>query len=113
MDKRIKVNCFGLYIRTNNGKYRKVNMLEFLLKESGNTEETKTLNPIVLEDVIPKSFPSDAIKIFDDIIPSNLFDLRECLEIAKQDNFKVFIYKGKKYIFIDNKLNRVTEKRGE
>jgi len=113
MDKRIKVNCFGLYIRTSSGKYRKVNMLEFLLKEEENTDELKTLNPIVLEDVIPKSFPSDAIKIFDDTIPSNLFDIKECIEIAHQENLKVFIYKGKNYIFIDNKLNRVTEKRGE
>ena len=113
MDKRIKVNCFGLYIRTNNGKYRKVNSLEFLLKEDGNTEEVKTLNPIVLEDVIPKSFPSDAIKIFDDTIPNNLFDIKECIEIAQQENYKVFVYKRKHYIFIDNRLNRVTEKRGE
>lgn len=111
MEERIIIPCKGLYIKKSNGRYREVTSLEFLLTKEEGVDEAGTLNPIIVEDVIPKSIPGDAIKILEQRLPLNLLDIRECFEKMFQENLKPFIYKGNTYIFIDNILNLVIAKK--
>ena len=110
MEERIVVICVGLYIKTKSGRYRQVKSLEFLV-QGEEENDLKKLNPIIVEDILPKSFPANGIKIFEEKLPNNLFCFRECLEITKQENSKIFVHRGRKYVFMNNVLNRITEKR--
>jgi len=113
MNERIVVHCKGLFIKKVNGRYREVSSLEFLTTSNVGVVENETLNPIIIEDSLPNSLPGDAIKIFEQRLPVNLFNVSECFKPMLQHNNIAFIYKGKKYIFMDNILNRIIEKEEE
>jgi len=113
MNDRIVVNCVGLFIKKANGKYREITSLEFLTTNNKEINENETLNPIIIEDSLPNSLPGNALKIFEQRLPVNLFNASECFEPVLQDNNRTFIYKGRKYMFIDNVLHRITVEEGE
>lgn len=111
MSERIIVHCAGLFIKRKSGTYSQVNRLEFLPKDLEEMSETKTLNPIVVEDVIPKSFPDEgAIKVFEDNLPNSLFEFDECMILFEQLDSRMFCYKGKQYIILDKKLYQIIGK---
>ena len=107
MDERVIVYCNGLFIKKINGRYREVTSLEFLSAKTTGIDETKTLNPIMIEDMIPQSLPGEAIKIVEQKLPRNLLDIRKCFETVLQDNLQPFIYKGEHYLFMGNTLTVV------
>ena len=111
MNKRVVVLCKGLFIKKTNGRYREITSLEFLSIDNVDVKENETLNPIIIEDMIPKSLPGEAFKIFEQRLPSSLLDLKECFEPMLQENLKPFLYKGKYYIFIENILNQIITKK--
>ena len=111
MSERIIVHCAGLFIKRKSGTYSQVNRLEFLPKDLEEKSETKTLNPIMVEDCIPKSFPAEeALKVFEDSLPNSLFEFDECMILFEQPDSKIFGYKGKKYIILDKKLYQIIGK---
>jgi len=113
MTKRIVVNCKGLFIKKVNGRYREINSLEFLTIDNEDVVENEVLNPIIIENSLPNSFPGDAIKIFEQRLPVNLFSVSECFKPMLQYNDIAFLYKGRIYIFFDNVLHRIIKKEGE
>lgn len=108
MNERIVVPCKGLFIRKSNGRYREITSLEFLTVNNRDVVENEVLNPIIIEDSLPKSLPGNAVKIFEQRLPINLLDARICFEAMLQENNVVFIYRGKKYVFLDSILHRLT-----
>ena len=109
MNERIVVSCKGLFISKTNGRYREIISLEFLTLNNGEVNEQETLNPVMIEDCMPKSMPGDAIQILEQRLPVNLFMIENCFKPMLQDNNLPFVYKGRKYMFIDNTLHRVIE----
>ena len=111
MNKRIVVQCKGLFIRKSTGAYREISRLEVIVSYNKPIKENELLNPIIIETGIPQSLPGDALKLYEQKLPKNLFDLKECFESYLQENNIPFIYKNRKYIFLENILHRVIEEK--
>jgi len=113
MNERIVVHCKGLFIKKGNGRYREISSLEFLTANNVGVVENETLNPIIIEDSLPNSLPGNAVKILEQRLPVNLFNVNECFKPVLQHDNIAFIYKNRKYVFMDNILHRIIEKEEE
>lgn len=109
-NKRVSIECKGLFLLDESGVYKEIIALKFLPYEEVEQSIVIEENPIVVEDCAPKSYPGDGIRIYEDDLPGSLFEFSECLILEKQRNTTIFLYRGNKYIVLNQSLYKILGK---
>ena len=110
MAERIVLHCKGLYLKTESETYSEIKRLEFLPQEEEVKLETEIVNPLIVKDYIPKSFPNEAVKIFEEKLPEDLFAFNDCIIKLEQEKPEIFVYYDKQYIILNKILYQVITK---